>query len=118
MRGAIPPPQYVFMTWCLVKYRDNFTFTFAEALCFVHDMYGDNVNTDKALSETSVESSSQCADSCDTGSTNFWASLITKFATNYCPNAIRQLYHSANCYWFDCPMLCCQLRLRDPAGTD
>jgi hypothetical protein len=20
-------PQYVFMTWCLVKYRDNFTFT-------------------------------------------------------------------------------------------
>jgi hypothetical protein len=25
MRGAIPPlPQYVFMTWCLVKHRDNF----------------------------------------------------------------------------------------------
>jgi hypothetical protein len=23
-----PLPQYVFMTWCLVKYRDNFTFTF------------------------------------------------------------------------------------------
>jgi hypothetical protein len=21
-------PQYVFMAWCLVKYRDNFTFTF------------------------------------------------------------------------------------------
>jgi hypothetical protein len=29
MRGAIPPlPQYVFMVWCLVKHRDNFTFTF------------------------------------------------------------------------------------------
>jgi hypothetical protein len=27
MRGAIPPlPQYVFMEWCLVKHRDNFTF--------------------------------------------------------------------------------------------
>jgi hypothetical protein len=29
MRGAIPPlPQCVFMAWCLVKHRDNFTFTF------------------------------------------------------------------------------------------
>jgi hypothetical protein len=29
MHGAIPPlPQYVFMAWCLVKHRDNFTFTF------------------------------------------------------------------------------------------
>jgi hypothetical protein len=27
MSGAIPPlPQYAFMSWCLVKYRDNFTF--------------------------------------------------------------------------------------------
>jgi hypothetical protein len=27
MRGAIPPiPHYVFMVWCLVRYRDNFTF--------------------------------------------------------------------------------------------
>jgi hypothetical protein len=26
MRGAIPPlSQYVFMAWCLVKHRDNFT---------------------------------------------------------------------------------------------
>jgi hypothetical protein len=26
MRGAILPfPQYVFMAWCLVKHRDNFT---------------------------------------------------------------------------------------------
>jgi len=29
MRGSIPPfPQYVFMVWCLVKHRDNFTFNF------------------------------------------------------------------------------------------
>jgi hypothetical protein len=27
MREAIPPlPQYVFMAWCLVKHRENFTF--------------------------------------------------------------------------------------------
>jgi hypothetical protein len=31
MRGAIPPlPQYVFMAWCLVKHRDNFTFPLPE----------------------------------------------------------------------------------------
>jgi hypothetical protein len=29
LHGAIPPlPQYVFIAWCLVKHRDNFTFTF------------------------------------------------------------------------------------------
>jgi hypothetical protein len=29
MRGAISTlPLYVFMAWCLVKHRDNFTFTF------------------------------------------------------------------------------------------
>jgi len=28
MRGAIHPlPQYLVMAWCLVKHRDNFTFT-------------------------------------------------------------------------------------------
>jgi hypothetical protein len=28
MSGDIPPlPQYAFMAWCLVKHRDNFTFT-------------------------------------------------------------------------------------------
>jgi hypothetical protein len=28
MHGAIPPlSQYVFMAWCLVKHRDDFTFT-------------------------------------------------------------------------------------------
>jgi hypothetical protein len=28
MRGAIPSlPQYIFIAWCLVKHRDNFTFT-------------------------------------------------------------------------------------------
>jgi hypothetical protein len=29
MRGAIPLPQYVFMAWCLVKHRENFTFNFS-----------------------------------------------------------------------------------------
>jgi hypothetical protein len=28
MRGATPPPQYVFMAWCLVKHRDDFIFIF------------------------------------------------------------------------------------------
>jgi hypothetical protein len=28
MRGAIPPPQYIFMAWCLVKHRNYFTFAF------------------------------------------------------------------------------------------
>jgi len=29
IRGAILPlPQYAFITWCLVKHRDNFSFTF------------------------------------------------------------------------------------------
>jgi hypothetical protein len=27
-RSYTPTPQYVFMAWCLVKYRDNFTFSF------------------------------------------------------------------------------------------
>jgi len=26
-------PQYAFMVWCLVKYRDNFTFTFTFRSC-------------------------------------------------------------------------------------
>jgi hypothetical protein len=33
MSGAIPPlPQYVFIAWCLVKHRDNFTFTLHPAM--------------------------------------------------------------------------------------
>jgi hypothetical protein len=33
MRGTIPPlPQYVFMAWCLVKDRDNFTILFLALL--------------------------------------------------------------------------------------
>jgi hypothetical protein len=29
MHGTIPPlPQHAFVAWCLVKHRDNFTFTF------------------------------------------------------------------------------------------
>jgi hypothetical protein len=39
MRGAIPPlPQYVFMAWCLVKHRDNFTFYF-----IISKQYSNNV---------------------------------------------------------------------------
>jgi hypothetical protein len=35
MRGAIPPlPQYVFMAWCLVKHRDNFTFIFIKIISY------------------------------------------------------------------------------------
>jgi hypothetical protein len=37
MRGAIPPlPQYVFMAWCLVNHRDDFTFI------FIYDVYKGN----------------------------------------------------------------------------
>jgi hypothetical protein len=33
MLGVIPPLlRYVFMLWCLVKYRDKFTFTFIISL--------------------------------------------------------------------------------------
>jgi hypothetical protein len=32
MSGATPPlSQYASMAWCLVKHRDNFTFTFTES---------------------------------------------------------------------------------------
>jgi hypothetical protein len=31
----ISTPQYVFMAWCLVKHRDNFTFTFTQTLTHV-----------------------------------------------------------------------------------
>jgi hypothetical protein len=35
MRGAIPPLlKYVFMTWRLVKYKDNFTFTLCNRPAF------------------------------------------------------------------------------------
>jgi hypothetical protein len=33
MHGSVPPfPQYVFMTWCLAKHKDKFTFTFRDEL--------------------------------------------------------------------------------------
>jgi hypothetical protein len=39
MRGAIPPlPQYFFMAWCLVKHRDNFTFTFYGIYLFLMNL--------------------------------------------------------------------------------
>jgi hypothetical protein len=41
MRGAIPPlPQHIFIARCLVKHRDNFTFTIVEAL---HHTYAENL---------------------------------------------------------------------------
>jgi hypothetical protein len=37
MLGAIPLlPQYVFMAWCLVKHRDNFTFTLHDVIMGDH----------------------------------------------------------------------------------
>jgi len=40
MSGTIPPLyQYAFMAWCLVKHRDNFTFT----LHSVSDMRNTNL---------------------------------------------------------------------------
>jgi len=30
MRGSIPPFLQYFMAWCLVKHRDNFTFTITD----------------------------------------------------------------------------------------
>jgi hypothetical protein len=42
MGGAIPPlPQYVFLVWCLVKHRDNFTFSsiFTSSYTHVEDSY-------------------------------------------------------------------------------
>jgi hypothetical protein len=40
-------PQYVFMAWCLVKHRDNFTFLLleeTEMVCFRH-VYFDGINS-------------------------------------------------------------------------
>jgi len=35
MSGAITPlPKYVFMAWCLVKHRDNFTFIIMLYICY------------------------------------------------------------------------------------
>jgi hypothetical protein len=57
MRGAIPPlPQYIFMAWCLVKQRDNFTFTFIlPTLIVVGDFYcGVSFNTESPLHEVQI----------------------------------------------------------------
>jgi hypothetical protein len=31
IRGAIPPPQYAFIVWYMVKHRENFTFTLMDS---------------------------------------------------------------------------------------
>jgi hypothetical protein len=39
MRGVMPPvPHFVFMAWCLVKHRDNFTFTLYCGYCYVREL--------------------------------------------------------------------------------
>jgi hypothetical protein len=35
-RSYTSTPQYVFVAWCLVKHRDNFTFTFAAHCNLLH----------------------------------------------------------------------------------
>jgi hypothetical protein len=41
MRGVIPPlPKYVFMEWCSVKPRDNFTFTLTCYKFYVEEFGG------------------------------------------------------------------------------
>jgi hypothetical protein len=39
-------PQYVFMAWCLVKHRDNFTFTFTgqDNDSKITDKFFENIN--------------------------------------------------------------------------
>jgi hypothetical protein len=42
MCGAVPPlPQYAFMAWCLVKQRDNFTFTLQVTAVAQHSVMGE-----------------------------------------------------------------------------
>jgi len=42
MREAIPPStQYVFMAWCLVRERDNFTFTCPHFEMFNMNLFGE-----------------------------------------------------------------------------
>jgi hypothetical protein len=51
MRGAIPPLyQYVFMAWCLVKHRDNFTFIFMNPL----DSWEDSLDGGSARRQAST----------------------------------------------------------------
>jgi hypothetical protein len=38
MRGAIPPLPHVFMAWCLLKLRENFTFTLPIEFFYVFDI--------------------------------------------------------------------------------
>jgi hypothetical protein len=51
MRGAIPPfPHYVFMAWCLVKHRDNFTFyLFYHSATRRHNPEDLNLNLDSRI---------------------------------------------------------------------
>jgi len=43
MCGALPPPQCIFMAWCLVNHRDNFTFTFTKIFSINMPMLSEQV---------------------------------------------------------------------------
>jgi hypothetical protein len=59
MRGAIPPLfQYVFIGWCLVKHRDNFTLTFYKN--FIHvESIGFNMPTEWKTTESELQNTPQ-----------------------------------------------------------
>jgi hypothetical protein len=56
MSGAISPlPQYVFMSWCLVKHMDNFTFYII--YIYVHNafiIYKERITSIKTYIELSI----------------------------------------------------------------
>jgi hypothetical protein len=58
MRGAIPLlPQYIFMAWCLVKHRDNFTFTFYYfADCLILSSQDTYIKESKTFQNNDLES--------------------------------------------------------------
>jgi len=35
MHGAVPPPEYVFTAWCLIKHRNNFTLPNSKSVLYV-----------------------------------------------------------------------------------
>jgi hypothetical protein len=58
MRGAITPfPLYIFMAWCLVKHRDNFTFIINHHTCVVYPHCGNLLGT---AEQVSVMHKSKC----------------------------------------------------------
>jgi hypothetical protein len=63
MLGAISPlPQYVFMAWCFVKHRDNFTFDLLRCdyvfnggfMCEISDFYLQSINMKADMYKTMI----------------------------------------------------------------